>query len=461
MKKITFPIACFIASCVIAQDNLPTGYIPMPSQHGSCDVKELLQNHHPVGEAHPRRRSHKLLGTEKEYVLWIDRLTNMPEYLRELYDQIGADIQKVLSGASSPLSDPELRKVSEGTYAYTVKTFTGSAPFTYTSSSDLQQNAANAVMSQATAHWDQYVSFVPYLCVSINMDHPEAFWLNTKYSYFYTFGITYSYDESTRRGTSQYEITVYFSIKDNDQNYDLRRNEFQSPAHIQQGVSQFHTAVRNILSGCPDTGSRYDKLLYLNDWLTSHNSYNSQSDESLRPDIAWSPFSALTGSVAGSGPVCEGYSRAFKVLCDQINIPCTLVSGWARNNQTDSGEAHMWNQVKMADGQWYAIDVTWNDPVTGGTAAQSGAETHQWFLLGSETDIQPGFPFSASHIEDPFGGFSSQGSYSWNAQPAPTLSTSRYEAGSDIPDDPNPEDPHTDLITVEDITNLIDKYLAQ
>lgn len=462
MKQFTFLIACLLASSAMAQESIQTRTIEMPSQHGSCDVKELIYRDPSDLPTRSRRSARKVIG-DKEYVLWIDRITNLPEYLREFYDQLSEDIQKVLNGEPSPLSLPELNQIKEGLCAYKVRTFTGSAPFTYTSSYDLQQNAVDAVNPIATQYWDQFLSFIPYICLSINMDKPEAFWLNTTYSYFYQFGISYSYDNATKTGNSNYEISFYFSLIDVDAKpqYDIRRKEFQSQSNVQQGVNRYNAAIENIFKGYPGDGSRYDKLLYLNDWLTSHNCYNSITNESSRPDIAWSPLSALEGTVGENGPVCEGYSRAFKVLCDKKNIPCTLVSGWARENESDKGEAHMWNQVKMADGGWYAVDVTWNDPVMPWTAAVSGGENHEWFLVGSETEIHPDFTFSESHLEDKLGGFSPQGSYSWSTVSGPALQEGSYEAGSDIPEDPEDPDPHQDLITLEDITSLIDKYLAQ
>ena len=47
-----------------------------------------------------------------------------------------------------------------------------------------------------------------------------------------------------------------------------------------------------------------------------------------------------------------------KILCDKENIPCILVVG---NINLETNFAHMWNYVQMEDGQWYAVDCTWDD----------------------------------------------------------------------------------------------------
>ena len=458
LKKFTILLSlCTLSAlctpCFAQEEKTVT--IQMPTQYGSCDVRELLKTHAPVVNQSKRRRAEAV----QERTLWIDRITNLPEYLRDFYDRVDGDIQKVLDGKVSSLSMPELSHYDGDTYAYKVCAFTETFPFTYTSESDLQQKALEAVGDHANRAWDQFLSFIPYICLCINMDFPQAFWLNTTYSYFNAYSINYSYNPGSKTGNSTYEITMYFTLKSSD--YDIRRSEFQSAELVAQGVERYKTAIETIFSGYPEEGTRYEKLLYLNDWLTLHNCYNSLTNESSRPDIAWSPLSALEGTVGENGPVCEGYSRAFKVLCDQKNIPCILASGWARDDLYAKGEPHMWNQVKMADGQWYAIDVTWNDPVIGRTAAISGGENHNWFLLGSDTEVQPGFTFSQSHPEDKTGGFSSQGSYSWSMADGPALSPDKYDpesAGEDPGEDPQP---HEDIITLSDITDLIDRYLAQ
>lgn len=65
--------------------------------------------------------------------------------------------------------------------------------------------------------------------------------------------------------------------------------------------------------------------------------------------------------VDGDAVVCEGYSKAFKVLCDAVGLPCMLVAGEAVNGWDFSGVSnHMWNLVQLED-KWYAVDTTWDD----------------------------------------------------------------------------------------------------
>lgn len=121
-------------------------------------------------------------------------------------------------------------------------------------------------------------------------------------------------------------------------------------------------AVAEIAGGIRDEPSRYRQIDHLNDWLTQHNEYNTDVANDAG-DGLWDThecMSALMGREGSEGPVCAGYAKAFKTLCDELAIPCVLVAG----------ESHMWNYVQMEDGKWYAVDVTWNDPITRTTTGE-------------------------------------------------------------------------------------------
>lgn len=58
--------------------------------------------------------------------------------------------------------------------------------------------------------------------------------------------------------------------------------------------------------------------------------------------------------------VCEGYARAFKLICDEMGIPCIMVTGVATDE--DRTENHAWNIVRKGKNN-YHVDVTWNSSV--------------------------------------------------------------------------------------------------
>jgi len=84
--------------------------------------------------------------------------------------------------------------------------------------------------------------------------------------------------------------------------------------------------------------------------------------------------------------VCQGYSELFKKLCDEIGIPCVIVSGYARGVGTSPSIAenpnnsnHAWNMVTIY-GQRYLIDTTWNSGYIDGRVFRQRYVTDYLFL---------------------------------------------------------------------------------
>ncbi len=71
-------------------------------------------------------------------------------------------------------------------------------------------------------------------------------------------------------------------------------------------------------------------------------------------------YSAYGCLVEGKA-VCEGYSKAFLLLCELGDIDCLTVLG---DTLEESGSTpHMWNKLNLG-GEWYNVDVTWDDPIS-------------------------------------------------------------------------------------------------
>lgn len=191
------------------------------------------------------------------------------------------------------------------------------------------------------------------------------------------------------------------------------------------------------MSECPD-GSDYDKVAYLNDWLTMHNHYNTQYDVAFLddlPDIAFSPLSALHSLVHEEGPVCDSYSKAFKILCDQKDIPCVLMTGVAKRSKEAAGEDHMWTEVCMDYGNWYAVDVAWNDPITSSTDLITGEESRDWLLLGRDDIVAPDWTFADSHPFSFLADVSEEYVGQWELSELSLITDHRYEPSIFFPPD--------------------------
>ena len=337
---------------------------------------------------------------DSEYSRWIDRVAGMPDYMLDFYQLYGEKVKEVLAGGSNWLSDPTAAyDASAGSSRLVYKEFEGSVDFS--TSGDISQNAADAVNSAVNKIATEADLFMRYLVLCLNYDYPEAFWTGNSSNWGSGWSYSYSYS-----GKATYKLSLYFTLQ--TKTFDYRLKTFSTQSAISEAVTEFNNKV-NAVTSLFEGMSRYEQVAGLNDWLTKHNCYNSDLLATNTADeIAWCPLSALRESVGALGPVCEGYARAMKILCDKLDIPCILANGNARNNLYEAGEAHMWNEVKMDDDCWYAVDVTWNDPtVSGVNQKESGMESRKWLLLGSKDEVASGFTFEQSHPNSP--GFQSSG----------------------------------------------------
>ncbi|NLE69942.1 MAG: leucine-rich repeat protein [Clostridiales bacterium] len=117
--------------------------------------------------------------------------------------------------------------------------------------------------------------------------------------------------------------------------------------------------VASLASQCNAAASGpYAKAKWMHDWLTRNANY----DETY---TIYKPEGVL---LLGSG-VCDSYARAYQMLLKAVGVPCLYVSSVAGN--------HAWNLVQLG-GNWYHVDVTWDDPVGG------GQENHRYFLISDD-----------------------------------------------------------------------------
>ena len=317
------------------------------------------------------------------YEKWIDRLdlTDAP-FALDFY----AWLENNISGA---LVDPSGCATYKSNYVYAAKVNTGTIPFTY--DDDPESAAAEALTNGLPETLSDVKPYLVAVYSAFDRDHPEIFWLTG--GSVSGSSVSYSYSYGGGSGTVKYTQNFYFYLTNSGRNFDVRQETYRTASSINTAAAQRDTAVEQILSQVTATNT-YEQVRQLNRILTTTNCYNS--NVSSAPDSAYECTSALLGSTGSAGPVCEGYSRAFKVLCDELEIPCVLVDGMSYNS--GGSGAHMWNNVQMPDGNWYAVDVTWNDPVVSGkTGAVSGYESENYLLVGSDTVVN-GMAFSASHV---------------------------------------------------------------
>ena len=153
-----------------------------------------------------------------------------------------------------------------------------------------------------------------------------------------------------------------------------------------QNAASDKKKIDAILANYAVTGATdYDKLKNMHDYLI-----NLITSPSIPNPIPPNPrYHNIAGALIDYVAVCEGYSKAFKLLCDKAGIPCVLASGNIYSNSLQ----HMWNCVQI-DGNWYAVDLTWDD--------KDNKVYYDYFLVGSSS-VDTNFnrqAFSQSHTPD-------------------------------------------------------------
>jgi len=320
--------------------------------------------------------------TATNEVLWFDRLANKPSYAESFYDWL---INNSKSGGA--LITAQEVMLSNGLSVHKVTTFSETVSFTFSygaTETQVKKAAADAIADDLETNFYVSSRWINEIMACFDRDYPEVFWLNGKIATSYGSSSSISYNSTACTGSVKYTQEIYYVLNGSD--FDIRAEQYTTSSVITQDISARDNSANNIVTQTSGK-SDYETIKYFNEYLTVNNGYNADLNNALPQ--AWECVSALQGIGGQKAPVCEGYARAFKVLCDMSDIPCVLVSG-------DAGGPHMWNYVQI-EGTWYATDVTWNDPgrLQDGKP-KSGYENENYLLVGSDTKVN-GEKFYESH----------------------------------------------------------------
>ena len=117
--------------------------------------------------------------------------------------------------------------------------------------------------------------------------------------------------------------------------------------------------VRDTLVAGLDNRTDYEKAMYFFDYIVRSTEYDMDSyDKSVagNEDEDTALASCIYGVLLKNSAICEGYSKAFQYLNNCVGINCIYVTGKSHD------QGHAWNYIQL-DGEWYAVDTTWSDPV--------------------------------------------------------------------------------------------------
>ena len=198
-------------------------------------------------------------------------------------------------------------------------------------------------------------------------DNPNIFYLSPSKMYLNIETITKFADVS-------YNV---FINSGNEDNYFAEG--FTSEEQVREAINRVEEIKNNILS--QRNGNNYEDIKMVHDYLVDNIEY----DTTISRNNIYDVYGALVNRIA----VCEGYARSFKYILDEMGIPCVLVIGTGTNSQGET-ERHAWNYVEL-EGNWYAVDCTWDDPIIIGGGGQTLESRYKYFLKGANE-------FNTDHI---------------------------------------------------------------
>lgn len=193
-------------------------------------------------------------------------------------------------------------------------------------------------------------------------DNPDLFFLDVNKMYL-------NIETTTKFLKTTYD--VYISPSNNS---TYLSEDFSSINQIEDGFAKIEKVKNAILNRL--TGSDYQKVLYIHDYLVSTIEY----DSTYSSIGTYSIYGALVGKTC----VCEGYAKAFKYLANAAGFNSEIMQGVATNSSGQS-ENHAWNCIEIG-GVWYEIDPTWDDPIiVGGNGKLTNEMKYKYFLKGRTT----------------------------------------------------------------------------
>lgn len=206
---------------------------------------------------------------------------------------------------------------------------------------------------------DQIIECVKEAIKAVNYDRQNLFYLEVSKMEVYIV--------QKRKGIS---VTNQLELRLSPNEISYFADGFTSKEQVKQAQTQFENKVDQIIRPIKNQ-TTYEKVKYVHDWLVDNVEYDSSGINSHN----------AYGAIIEGRAVCDGYARALRYMLGKLDVTIMFAAGNATNS-TGQTEAHAWNYVKMDDGQWYAIDITWDDPIIKGGGTVSKDFKYDYFLKG-------------------------------------------------------------------------------
>lgn len=143
--------------------------------------------------------------------------------------------------------------------------------------------------------------------------------------------------------------------------------------------------------------SDFEKTLSIFDWICINTvyDYSAYSDDNTVPTEY--PCYYLEGVFDKGTAVCDGFSKAFSLMCNMLDIDAIRIVGTAVSDGSEGG--HAWNKVLLdkdpsdnIPAQYYIVDITWTEIYSSYT---NEILSHKYFLVNDAMveDSHTDFPY--------------------------------------------------------------------
>ena len=123
-------------------------------------------------------------------------------------------------------------------------------------------------------------------------------------------------------------------------------------AYTPKEINQINTIADKIIAdNITDNMTSKDKIKAIHDHIINNTDYDQLKTENIE-DTTYKSNTAYGVLVEKYG-ICSGYSDTMAIFLNKLNII----------NYKISNDQHIWNLVFL-DGQWYHLDLTWDDPIS-------------------------------------------------------------------------------------------------
>lgn len=106
----------------------------------------------------------------------------------------------------------------------------------------------------------------------------------------------------------------------------------------------------------------------IHDYLISKGKYS----EVMSGDIG-NPMHGAEGLILNNDGMCRSYAESMQLFMELLGVESKLVMGWSLKGY----EKHVWNMVKLDDGEWYYVDLTWDEAIPD----EPGAVRYDYFNI--------------------------------------------------------------------------------